>query len=279
MALAIAFDRAGWPIGGGASRSPDRRAELEAAVPGAVTAESPAALLDLIDILFVTVPDDAIRDVVADLRLYSGQGIVHTSGFLPSTVLEPALAAGSAAASFHPLVAFADRERALADLPGAAIALEGDDQLVGVLGQLASDMGSRPVRIPTEGKPAYHVAAVLAAGGLIGLLEILTEVARGAGLDPASALNVYAPLARQALGNAEALGLERALTGPIARGDVGTVARHLEVLARLAPSALPGYAALAEAQLAVAERRGGLPPGTAKSVRALLANALASGSM
>jgi len=278
-ALAVAFERAGWPIGGVASRSPERRREVGGLVPAAVTVAAPAELLDLVDILFVTVPDDAIPGVVADLRLYSGQAIVHTSGLLPSTVLEPALAAGCAAASFHPLVAFADRDRAVAALRGASIALEGDEQLVAVLAGLAESIGARPVRVETTGKAAYHVAAVLAAGGLVGLLEAITTVARGAGLDEAGALAVYSPLARQALANGEALGLQGALTGPIARGDVGTVEAHLAALRRVAPSAVPAYLALGQAQLAIAERDGHLPPEAAARLRGLLANGDGSSSM
>ena len=278
-ALAVAFQRAGWPIGGAASRSPERRREFERLAPSAVTVEAPAGLLDLVDILFVTVPDDAIPGVVADLRLYSGQAIVHTSGLLPSTVLEPALAAGCAAASFHPLVAFADVDRAVAALHGASVALEGDEQLVSVLAGLAESIGARPVRVETAGKAAYHVAAVLAAGGLIGLFEAIAAAAREAGLDEAAALAVYAPLARQALANAEAMGLQRALTGPIARGDAGTVEEHLVVLRRLPPEVLRPYLALARAQLAVAERAGRLTPEAAGRLRGLLANDDGSGSM
>jgi predicted short-subunit dehydrogenase-like oxidoreductase (DUF2520 family) len=277
--LGAAFARAGWPVGAVASRSADRRDEFERLVPGAVGVERPADLLDLVDIVFVTVPDDAIAGVAAGLRLYSGQAIVHTSGLLPSTVLEPALAAGCAAASFHPLVAFADRARALAALTGASVALEGDDRLVGVLGALAEAIGARPVRVETAGKAAYHVAAVLAAGGTIGLLGIIAQAARGAGLDEAGALAVYAPLIRQALANAEALGVDAALTGPIARGDVGTVERHLDVLGRVAPSAIEAYVSLARAQLVIAERGGGLAPETLDRLRALLADGPRSSSM
>lgn len=279
VTLAVAFARAGWPIGGIASRSAERRAEVARLVPGAVTLERPEGLLDLVDVLFLTVPDDAIDSVVAGLRLYSGQAIVHTSGLLPSTVLGPALAAGCAAASFHPLVAFADRERALAALPGASVALEGDDRLVATLAELAQAIGARPVRVDTAGKGAYHVAATLAAGGIVGLLETVVAAAEGAGLDEAGALAIYAPLARQALANAEALGLAAALTGPIVRGDVGTVERHVAILAERAPSVLPVYAALAGAQLTIAERRGEVAPEVLERVRALLAKLSRSGSM
>ena len=278
-ALAVAFRRAGWPVAGAASRSPERRDAFEALVPDTVAVADPRELLDLVDLLFVTVPDDAIASVAADLRLYSGQGIVHTSGLLPSTVLDPALAAGSAAASFHPLVAFADLDRAVAALAGAAVALEGDERLVEVLAELAAAVGARPVRVETSGKAAYHVAAVLAAGSLVGLLDAMVAAARGAGLSETEALAAYGPLARQALTNVDELGIERALTGPVGRGDAGTVEAHLAALRRLAPDALDVYVALGRQQLAIAERRGGLAPDAVARLRALLANDDGPGSM
>lgn len=278
-ALAVAFSTAGWPVTAAASRSSDRRRAFEVLVPGSVALEAPPGLLDLVDILFVTVPDDAIATVVTDLRLYSGQSIVHTSGLLPSTVLAPALAAGSAAASFHPLVAFADVERAVANLPGAAIALEGDQRLVAVLAELAEEIGARPVLIETAGKAAYHVAAVLAAGGFVGLLDAISTAGREAGLDEPGTLAIYGSLIRQSLANAEALGIDGSLTGPIARGDAGTVGQHLAVVRRLGSRELDIYRALGWVQLAIAERRGGLAPETVARLRALLANSDPSGSM
>lgn len=278
-ALGVAFRRAGWPVAGAASRSPERRDAFERLVPETVAVADPRELLDLVDVLFVTVPDDAIAGVAAGLRLYSGQGIVHTSGLLPSTVLDPALAAGSAAASFHPLVAFADLDRAVAALAGAAVVLEGDEQLVAVLAELAEAIEARPIRVETSGKAAYHVAATLAAGGLVGLLDAVVAAAHDAGLEPAEALTVYGPLSRQTLANVQALGLEHALTGPVGRGDAGTVEAHLAVVRRLAPAALDVYRALGRAQLAVAERRGGLAPDAVARLRALLANDDGPGSM
>jgi predicted short-subunit dehydrogenase-like oxidoreductase (DUF2520 family) len=208
--------------------------------------------------------------VAAQLRLYAGQAAVHTSGALGSDVLEPARAAGTAIGSFHPLVAFADLEAGLAALPGAAVALDGDEELVGLLAQLATDVGAQPVRLPPGGKQAYHTAAVLAAGGFVALLDGITEVARGAGLDEAGALAIYAPLIRGSLANAERLGVEAALTGPFVRGDEGTVRAHLGALARLAPGALPLYRELARRELAMADHRGELGPERRTALRRLL---------
>lgn len=276
-ALAVAFGRAGWQVTGVASRDEARRTQFTQLVPNARGFAEAHAVLDEADMIFLTVPDDTIATVAGGLRLYSGQALVHTSGALPAAVLADAQAAGTSAGSFHPLIAFADLDRALAALPGATVALEGDESLLPLLAELAESIGAQPVLVPSAGKAAYHAAAMLAAGGLVGLLDAIVEVAAGAGLDEAAALRVYAPLARGALANAEELGVERALTGPFVRGDVGTVAGHLEALRRWAPSAVPLYVAIARRELAIAERRGELAPDAAGALRALLDAAVPGG--
>ena len=92
----------------------------------------------------MAVPDDAIAPLAASLRMYSGQAMVHTSGALDADVLAPAMAAGTQVGAFHPLVAFADTERAVAALHGATIAIEGDDQLAALLAEMAEAIGARP---------------------------------------------------------------------------------------------------------------------------------------
>jgi predicted short-subunit dehydrogenase-like oxidoreductase (DUF2520 family) len=239
-------------------------------VPGARAVPGASALADEVDLVFVTVSDDAIAEVASQLRLYAGQAAVHTSGALAADALEPARAAGTDVGSFHPLVAFAEHDASLAALTGATVAVEGGDELVALLAQLATAVGAQPVRLPPAGKQAYHAAAMLAAGGFVGLLDGIAEVARGAGLDEAGALAIYAPLIRQSLANAERVGIADALTGPFVRGDEGTVRAHLAALSRLAPGALDIYRAVARRELALAVRRGELDESRAAPLRRLL---------
>jgi predicted short-subunit dehydrogenase-like oxidoreductase (DUF2520 family) len=269
-ALGVAFSRAGWEVTGVASRDESRRARFHELVPAARAFADATNVLDEADLIFLTVPDDAIAGTAQDLHLYSGQALVHTSGALPAAVLAPAMAAGTSKASFHPLVAFADLEHALEALHGATVALDGDESLLPVLAELAESVGARAVRLPEGGKAAYHAAAMMAAGGLVGLLDGIVAVARLAGLDQRTALAVYAPLARQALANSERLGVDGALTGPFLRGDVGTVRGHLEVLRSSAPEALSLYVAVARRELAIARRRGELDEAAAAALEVLL---------
>ena len=132
-ALGVALSRAGWPVAAVASRDPARRERFRQLVEGARAFAEANALLDEVELVILAVPDDAIPSVAGSLRLYSGQAVVHTSGALGAEALSPAQAAGTQVGAFHPLVAFADTERAVAALKGATVAIEGDDQLAAML--------------------------------------------------------------------------------------------------------------------------------------------------
>jgi predicted short-subunit dehydrogenase-like oxidoreductase (DUF2520 family) len=272
MALGVAISRAGWPVVAVASRDQGRRELFRTLVPTARAFAEPAAILDDVELAILAVPDDAIEAVASSVRLYSGQALVHTSGLLGAEVLAPALAAGSQIGAFHPLVSFtSDVERSVAAIKGATIALEGDDRLMGLLADLAGALEAVPVRLPRGTKPAYHAAAVLASGGLVALLDAIVTLGAAAGLDERGALAVYGRLVEQTLANARALGVSAALTGPITRGDVGTIETHLEAMRRLAPDAVELYVAAARRELRIAQERRSLSPEQAERVLAALA--------
>jgi predicted short-subunit dehydrogenase-like oxidoreductase (DUF2520 family) len=270
-ALGAALHRAGWPVVAVGSRDEGRRARFRELVPTARAFAEAAPVLDEAELIVLAVPDDVIPVLAGELRLYGGQALVHTSGVLGAEVLEPARAAGTQVGGFHPLVAFADTERAIAALRGATVAIEGDDQLATLLAEMAEALGATAVRLAPGSKAAYHAAAVLAAGGFVALLDAIAELAAAAGLDEDGALAIYGRLIEQTLDNARALGIRAALTGPMIRGDVGTLERHLDALRRLAPDVLPLYRAAAQREIQLAESRGSLAPHAAESMRRLLA--------
>jgi predicted short-subunit dehydrogenase-like oxidoreductase (DUF2520 family) len=274
-ALGIALTRAGWPVHAVASRDPERRARFAAQVEGARAFAEPQALVEEVELIIVAVPDDAIGPLAASVRLYGGQAMVHTSGALGAEVLAPATAAGTQIGAFHPLVAFADTERAIAALHGATVAIEGDDQLAALLAVMAEAIGAHAVRLTPGSKSAYHAAAVLAAGGFVALLDAIAELGRVAGLDEQGSLAIYGPLIEGTLGNARALGIRAALTGPMTRGDVGTLTAHLAALRAHAPGVMDLYVAAARREIDLALERGALAPESAAVMVEALDAALA----
>ncbi|AOY01122.1 Rossmann-like and DUF2520 domain-containing protein [Jeongeupia sp. USM3] len=193
----------------------------------------------------------AAQDVVRD-----GDLVFHASGALDAAVLAPLAARGALTGSLHPALSFADPARALGRLAGTPCAIDGDAPAT--LGALAQAFGGRPFTLADGGKAAYHAAMVTGSNYLVALVALAQRLAAQAGIAPDDALAVLGPLMRQTLDNALELGPVAALTGPIARGDAGTVARHLAVIdeqpARDAYLAL-GRATLPLAQLDDAQRR------------------------
>jgi predicted short-subunit dehydrogenase-like oxidoreductase (DUF2520 family) len=273
-ALGVALTRGGWPIHAVASRDAARRERFRSLVDVDRVFVDPEPILDEVELIVLAVPDDAIARLAGSLRMYSGQAMIHTSGALGAEVLAPAMAAGTQIGAFHPLVAFADTERAVAALHGATVAIEGDDQLAGMLADMAEAVGATAVRLAPGSKAAYHAAAVLAAGGFVALLDAIAELGQVAGLDEAGSLAIYGPLIEGTLGNARALGIQAALTGPMTRGDVGTLVTHLATLRAHAPGVVDLYVAAARREIELAEARGALAPAVATEMRVVLASAL-----
>ena len=273
-ALGVALSRGGWPIHAVASRDADRRERFRSLVDVTRVFADPEPILDEVELIILAVPDDAVAPLAGSLRMYGGQAMIHTSGALGAEVLTPAMAAGTQIGAFHPLVAFADTERAVEALHGATVAIEGDDQLAAMLAGMAEAVGAHAVRLAPGSKAAYHAAAVLAAGGIVALLDAIAELGRVAGLDEAGSLAIYGPLIEGTLGNARALGIRAALTGPMTRGDVGTLATHLATLRAHAPGVLDLYVAAAEREIDLAEGRGALAPAASTTMRGLLTSAL-----
>jgi predicted short-subunit dehydrogenase-like oxidoreductase (DUF2520 family) len=271
-ALGLAISRAGWPVAAVASRDAGRRERFLSLVPTARAFIEPAAVLDEVELAILAVPDDAIAEVIAPLRLYSGQALIHTSGVLDAEVLQSALAAGSQIGAFHPLVSFtSDVERSVAAIAGATIALEGDDRLMGLLADLAEAIGGVPVRLPRGAKAAYHAAAALASGGLVALLDAIVQLGAAAGLDERGAVAIYGRLMEQTLANARDLGVAASLTGPVFRGDAGTIEAHLAAVGRVAPDVRELYLAAARREVQIAQERRTLSPEQLERVRRALA--------
>lgn len=195
------------------------------------------------DLLLVAVNDGALADVAAALaRRPQARVVLHTSGSLDASVLAP-LRPASAVGSLHPLKAFPHPLPDPAEARGVFFALDGDPEARELAGRIAAAWGGVSAEVPSETRPLYHFAATLAAGGVTTLLAAAAEIAGRLGL-PEAVAQGYVELARGAVAAAgrtleAGQPLPAAITGPAARGDREILARHLEVLGKVAPEKLP----------------------------------------
>ncbi|MBI3146817.1 MAG: DUF2520 domain-containing protein [Pseudogulbenkiania sp.] len=186
------------------------------------------------ELYLLAVPDAAIADTaqsLADARVVpAGALVFHASGAGETSLLAPLVEKGVRIGSLHPAFSFAEPARAVSAFGGTLCALEGEEGVCAELERLAEALGGRPFRLAPDGKAAYHAALSMASNFLVTLNELALNVAAQAGIEPAVASQLIGGLMRQTLDNVLALGPAAALTGPIVRGDAGTVARHLAVI-------------------------------------------------
>ncbi|HUE96375.1 MAG TPA: Rossmann-like and DUF2520 domain-containing protein [Longimicrobiaceae bacterium] len=207
------------------------------------------------DVILVTVPDDSIEgaaDWIGGLSLPPGT-VLHTSGAHGKEVLQRLAFQGWSTGSIHPLVAIPEPIASAKKLRGAWYGIEGTPEAVGVAEAIVAALEGRGLRVQAGEKAAYHAAAVFGSNYVVTLLEVALRLANGAGVDPDDGLAALVSLARGALDDVARLGPREALTGPVARGDVDTVALHL---ARLSEGERTLYSVLAREAVEIARRRG-----------------------
>jgi predicted short-subunit dehydrogenase-like oxidoreductase (DUF2520 family) len=215
----------------------------------------PITAVEAADLIILAVPDDALPAVVADLVVGPGKLVAHTSGAHGLAVLDPVTKAGAGPLAIHPAMTFTgaagdlDRLRA-----GIEFGVTAPPHLRPTAERLVKDLGGTPEWIDESARPLYHAALAHGANHLVTVVNDAMDLLRAAGARHPEAM--LRPLLTAALDNALRMG-DAALTGPVARGDAGTVRGHLTALARTAPDVLPTYTTLARrtAERAVAAGR------------------------
>ncbi|MDJ1645024.1 Rossmann-like and DUF2520 domain-containing protein [Streptomyces pakalii] len=244
-ALAASLQLAGHrPVAvSGVSDASRRRA---AALLPDVPLVEPAEVLARAELVLLTVPDDVLPTLVEGLvetgAVRPGQLLVHTSGRYGARVLDPALRAGALPLALHPAMTFTGTAVDVPRLAGCSFGVTAPDELRLAAEALVIEMGGEPEWIAEEARPLYHAALALGANHLVTLVAQSMELLTKAGV--AAPDRMLGPLLGAALDNALRSG-DAALTGPVARGDAGTVAAHIGELRTHAPQAVAGYVAMA----------------------------------
>ncbi|MBK4734512.1 Rossmann-like and DUF2520 domain-containing protein [Noviherbaspirillum pedocola] len=245
-------------IGDVVTRS-DASAEEAAAFIGAGRPVSAIEKLAKADLFLLATPDGALPSTCAALAAHGAFGpdsvVFHCSGALTSSALDAARVVGAQTASIHPIRSFAQPEQVLQNFAGTWCGIEGDEVALAVIAPLFERLGAKLVSIRPEAKTLYHAAAVFASNYLVTLGDAALAAYAGAGIAREDALQLIAPLMQNTLANLLAHGPEAALSGPVARGDMETVARHAAALGQSDPQLEQLYLALVERTSAVAARR------------------------
>jgi predicted short-subunit dehydrogenase-like oxidoreductase (DUF2520 family) len=262
-AIAVLLQRAGYPVVGIASRTLESAKKAAGRLdPPPEFGDVPAELTRKAEVVLITTRDDAIEtacEAIAEREGFrEGQIVLHVSGSLPSTILSPAKEKGAFIGSMHPLQSFADVDVAIETLGGSYFCLEGDKEAIEAAKELALSLKGQIMTIKTEDKPIYHAAAVIASNFFVSIIDMSLRFYEAIGIDREGGLEALMPLIKGSLNNIGALGPVKALTGPIARGDVGVVKSHLEAIERVIPEALQAYKALAAINVDVGIRKGTL---------------------
>jgi len=258
-ALGVLLERAQYHV----SAAAGRRASFKRArehLPFAVFA-TPADAARPADVVIFGVPDDLIAQGCAAMAgegaFREGQRVIHLSGAVGLDALGPAAEAGAEPLSLHPLQTIPDVQTGIERLPGSWIAVTArSDGGQGFGTKLCEDVGAKPFPLSDAVKPLYHAAAVFCSNYLVVVEGMAEQLFLMAGLpDP---LPMMEPLARNAFEATMERGPADALTGPAARGDVGTVRRNLQALRARVPEAVPAYVALARQAARLARASGRL---------------------
>ncbi|HXI34689.1 MAG TPA: Rossmann-like and DUF2520 domain-containing protein [Gemmatimonadales bacterium] len=251
--LALALVRAGWTVylhGRGAKAVP-------APLALTVGADTPPPWMARAGVVVLAVRDDAIRPLAESLARAGAvrpeQVVLHLSGALGQEALGPLVPSQAALGSLHPLQTIVDPERAPERLRGAWAAVEGMPRAIAAGERIATAVGLRPFRVESRAKAIYHAGAVFASNYFVVVEAVAQRLLRHAGLSDADAWAALLPLVEGTFANLSRQQPAEVLTGPVARGDVDTIARHV---ASLTEDDAALYRTLGRAALELARKRG-----------------------
>ena len=276
--LACALHGKGYPVVAVASRSYSSAQRLAAFIPCCQPYEDKQPVVDNADLIFITTPDDVISNVAGELKWQPGKYAVHCSGADTSELLDKAALGGAVTGVMHPLQTFAGMEQAKNSLLGITFSLEAREPLLTVLKKMAVALGGKPMVLAPEDRALYHASAVLVSNYLVTLVKLSTDLWSDFGMPREEAVRALAPLIKGTINNLETIGLPGCLSGPISRGDSGTLRKHLEVLSDKHKSIIPTYAYLGLQTIPVALEKKKIDSDRAREIETILKNSVKKGS-
>lgn len=271
-AIGFLLKKAGYKVIAIADQSP---AALKRALPytGGKAFRKPREAVQGSDCILITTPDDAIPSACHEIALcpaIKGKFVFHMSGAGGLDLLESAKKSGSFTASIHPLQSFSSIDQAIKNIPGSYFGITADKRAQLPAKKIIRDLGGIPLFISSEQKPLYHAAACFASNYLVSLMNVVESIYQAIGLNEKDAKKAYLPLVYGSLKNIEKSGSISSLTGPIARGDFGTIKKHISAINKNLPQYSSLYSSLGLITVKVAQQKGTINVLQAKKMNAIL---------
>jgi len=260
----------GYQVVAVSSRSRASAEKLAQSITGCRTFDNGQGVADAADLVFITTPDDAIAQVASGIQWHSGQNVVHCSGADSTEILEPARKLGARVGAFHPLQTFASVKQAIDNIAGSTFALEAEEPLLSILKDMATTLDGHWIELKASDKVVYHAAAVIACNYLVALVKLATDLWQTFDVPADQATRALLPLLRGTIRNIETIGIPQCLTGPIARGDTGTIKKHINALQKVAPAVLSTYCELGRQTIPVALAKGRINQQQAEELQTIL---------
>jgi len=255
-ALAVRLSSKGYQVVAVSSRSQTSAENLAQVIKDCRGFNNNQDVADASELIFITTPDDAIATVVSQVKWHPGQSVAHCSGADSADILKPAKKLGAYVGVFHPLQTFANAEQAIENIPGSTFALEAETPLLDILKDMATALGGYWIELKASDKVLYHTAAVIACNYMVTLVKLATDLWQTFSIPPHQATQALLPLIRGTIHNIDTVGIPQCLTGPIARGDIGTIKKHLDALQKKAPGLLSTYRELGLQTIPIALAKG-----------------------
>ena len=269
-ALAVRLSQKGCPVVAVSSRTLSSAQKLAALVPDCRVYHTAQDVAEAAELVFITTPDDVIAQVCAEVQWREVNSVVHCSGAHSVDILGSAKKLGAAVGSFHPLQTFADVDQAIRNLPGSTFALEAEEPLLTTQKELTRLLNGNWVVLKPGDKVLYHVAAVFACNYLVTLVKLALDLWLNFGVSSKEATRALLPLLEGTINNINNIGLPDCLTGPVARGDSGTIERHLSALETRSLDLLTTYKELGLQTIPIALAKGKVSEQKAEEMKALL---------
>ena len=271
-ALAWSLSRADLRVSAVASGTLVNARALAEPIVGCVATDA-QTVVDSCDLVFVTTPDGAIATATAALRWRAGMAAVHCSGVTEVSALEAASRDGALVGGFHPMQTFGDPVVAMASLPGSTITVEATEPLMAVLETLTQRLGCRVNRLPPGMRGRYHAAAGYTSQFINVLFAEATNIWRSWGATDEDALKALLPLAQGTLASIASTGIAGGMPGPVSRGDVSSVEKHVAALSQLGEGTVGFYRQLCARSVPLAVAHGTIDTAQARRILAALGTA------